>query len=398
DGAGNQTVSTRQVVVRHTTAAKDLAVLAIAVTVAAKFETKQNDFTSTSYAPFAAALAQARALLADPQNASITAQQALAALVNTQRALVLAVNRTVLQGLLDQVEQLLNSPDQFTSTSLAVLDNAKQNSLTVLNNPEATQDQINQAASELLAAVAQITARGDTRGLAALVAFVDSLRVTDFTPNTWLAVATALANARQILQQEASQAMVDTAWDELTQALNHLSLRAVKTGLTTIINLATTIVSQANDYVPASLVGLTEALAAAQTVQADANASQTEVDNAQTALLLRVAAARLKVSQSAAPSAQPASQPLAKAQTAAVKLSIQTKANHKLRRGQRFQLKASARTAVGQLIALKYHSSNTKIASINARGIIKAKRAGRVTVTVRSATGQVKRVKLRVIN
>ncbi|MCL2788083.1 MAG: hypothetical protein FWD59_06250 [Micrococcales bacterium] len=63
----------------YTPSAYELAVLAQAIAVAEKFEARQADYTSASFAPFAKSLADARAVYANPAKAELTPMEAVAA-------------------------------------------------------------------------------------------------------------------------------------------------------------------------------------------------------------------------------------------------------------------------------------------------------------------------------
>jgi hypothetical protein len=94
---------------------------------------------------------------------------------------------------------------------------------------------------------------------------------------------------------------VDEAFSGLQDALNDLVLRAAKAGLKSAIDVAGVIVANASAYVPASLVGLAEAHTAAQTVYADADATSAQVGATQSALVAKIALARLRAASPSAP-------------------------------------------------------------------------------------------------
>jgi hypothetical protein len=124
---------------------------------------------------------------------------------------------------------------------------------------------------------------------------VGTLNPDSFTPATWQNLTVALAQAQTVAaNSDASTYQVDAAVSDLTSALDTLLLRAAKAGLLSAIAVAQTIESSSQLYVPSSLVGFAEALATAQAVYADQNASQSAVDAAKTALIARIAAVKLR--------------------------------------------------------------------------------------------------------
>jgi hypothetical protein len=78
------------------------------------------------------------------------------------------------------------------------------------------------------------------------------------------------------------------------EALNGLVVRPVKTGLVTAISLAQSVVSHLSLYAPSSVAGLGPALVAARLVNADPEATQEQVDEAESVLLGQVVLARYK--------------------------------------------------------------------------------------------------------
>ncbi len=102
-----------------------------------------------------------------------------------------------------------------------------------------------------------------------------------YTPNSWAALQNAITSAEAVNNDaEATQDEVNAAVEALSAAMTAVTGKADKGALATAITNAEALTEA--DYVDFSAV--TTALASANTVNADDNATQTEVDNAAKAL------------------------------------------------------------------------------------------------------------------
>jgi hypothetical protein len=136
--------------------------------------------------------------------------------------------------------------------------------------------------------------KGDKTGLNALIAVVEGLDSARYTPASWAPVGAALTAAIAIRDlADATVDEVDAAFAALSDAVANLVLRAAKAGLASAISVAQAILGAPGRYVPASLSGLPQALADAQAAYADDDATPADVSSAQTALIAKIAAARL---------------------------------------------------------------------------------------------------------
>ncbi|MDR0505002.1 MAG: hypothetical protein LBG70_04260, partial [Bifidobacteriaceae bacterium] len=155
--------------------------------------------------------------------------------------------------------------------------------------------EVTDQAIELTKAISKVVKLGDKTALNALIAVTESLTVAQFTPSSWAPVAQALADAKTVsLDANASVYDVEDAYSTLEQSLNALILRAAKAGLQSAVDVAATILAASQLYVPSSIIGLPAAHAAANQVLLNDDATQPEVTAAQTALIVAIAAAKLR--------------------------------------------------------------------------------------------------------
>ncbi|MCD4877587.1 hypothetical protein P7G20_12980 [Enterococcus faecalis] len=106
-----------------------------------------TEYTEQSVAVFTAELARAKAFVSSGKVTEEAAQAQLAALQQAKEQLVKKADKTVLTQLIQEVAQLEAS--NYTSDSWATLDQALQTANQVMADPQATQEQVNDAVSAL---------------------------------------------------------------------------------------------------------------------------------------------------------------------------------------------------------------------------------------------------------
>jgi hypothetical protein len=331
--------------------AANLAALRVLVQVYSLYENSQDTYTASSYLPMAEALRLARAQIDLGVVSDLVLTQRRTAFEAAAAGLVLAVDTSGLQYLIGQAELVLANRDQYVSSQLAALSLAVDAAKALLLSDGLTQDQVTAGISALADALAKVHLKGDKSILSALIQVVDSLHSEQFTPASWAPVAQALAAARLVeADADASVYQVDQAVEALTAALDDLVLRAAKAGLASVVSIAEAIVRDRNLYVPSSLVGLDDALAQARTVLADDDATQAAVSAAQSALLAKIAAAKLRNTGSPAP-LLPANQVEQLSQTVDSAPAVTAKAVKVFTKAAKPKVRGSAR--VGQLLKAK---------------------------------------------
>ncbi|WEV73841.1 BspA family leucine-rich repeat surface protein [Bifidobacterium sp. ESL0798] len=104
----------------------------------------------------------------------------------------------------------------------------------------------------------------------------------DYTPATWSVFKKALDAAKAVLDGSGNQSVVDNALNALRSAQTGLEIVPDKLGLTTLLDMANA--KHQADYRPSTWTALADAMANANTVNADVNATRHDVSTAQTAL------------------------------------------------------------------------------------------------------------------
>ncbi|WP_179393819.1 polysaccharide lyase family 8 super-sandwich domain-containing protein [Lacticaseibacillus absianus] len=128
-----------------------------------------------------------------------------------------------------------------------------------------------------------LDAPADLSALNQAVAAAQALDATAYTPTSFAALATPLADAVALMTADApAQAAVDTATDKLQAALDALVKAADKARLDQTLKTANA--RQEAAYTPSTWTSFATARQAAQATQADADATQAAVDHATAAL------------------------------------------------------------------------------------------------------------------
>ena len=169
----------------------------------------------------------------------------------------------------------------------------------VLDDENATAHDVALAYQNLKDAIAALEERVDTSKLAGLVADAEKLKESAYTKDSWAAFKKALDAAKVVLNNaNATKADVDAAYNALNAAMKALkpaSSKPTPNPETTDKSKLQATIDQAkaldlSGYTKKSAQAVRDALAKAQSVLADDNATQADIDAAQKALADAIAA------------------------------------------------------------------------------------------------------------
>ncbi|RIN43175.1 YSIRK-type signal peptide-containing protein [Staphylococcus simulans] len=244
----------------------------------------QNEFTPNSVEPLVDAMAVAQGIVNNPE--SVTVDQikaATQALKDAQAGLVAKADKTELEKAINNAEGLTLDPkDKEDKAVQEALDKAKA----VQADPNASQAEVDAAKSALEdainAKIAQDKADAVNAALEALKAELEKAKAinqADFTPNSVEPLVDAMAVAQGIMNNPESVTVdqIKAATQALKDAQAGLGAKADKTELDKSINDAERLTLDPTDKEDKAVQ---DALDKAKAVQADANATQTEVDAA----------------------------------------------------------------------------------------------------------------------
>ena len=174
-------------------------------------------------------------------------------------------------------------------------ENALENAQTVYDNANATQEEVNEAWSDLLDAMHLLEFEaGDKETLLPLINIAEQLKdmLDQFKPGTTEGFEEALNAAKDVYAEENPlKADVDEAYDNLQAAIEKLEFRADMSELQSLVDEANTL--DPDDYIQDEAFDTFKSvLAEAEELLANANADQADVDAKAEALTRAMAALR----------------------------------------------------------------------------------------------------------
>ncbi len=192
------------------------------------------------------------------------------------------VNREGLDAALTAVEAL--DPLDYTAESWNLLEqDYRKHSRTITT--ATSQEELDEAAEDLWRGIEDLVLRGaDKTALKDSLRYVQGLTESDYLPDSWQALETALAQAKLVNKDaDAEQEAVDEATAALDSAIDALRVaEADRTALGDAIEAAGKL--QESSYSEPSWARLQSALQSAMTVVADAGARQSALDKAAAAI------------------------------------------------------------------------------------------------------------------
>ncbi|PRA03849.1 hypothetical protein CQ043_20310 [Paenibacillus sp. MYb63] len=210
---------------------------------------------------------------------------------------VVAIDKAKLKAKFDDIKDKIETgeldEEEYTPASWTALDNAMNEAERVLNDPTATQAQVDKALQDLTEARTGLIPTTsvpvvDKSALQAKVTEItgENLEESAYTPASWTALDNAMNEAERVLNDPtATQAQVDKALQDLTDARTGLipttSVPVVdKSALQAKVTEITGENLEESAYTPASWTALDNAMNEANRVLNDLTATQAQVDKA----------------------------------------------------------------------------------------------------------------------
>ena len=181
------------------------------------------------------------------------------------------VDRAALDAAIASAEKL--GADAYTPASWTPFENALKTAKSL--GDDATQDEINAAATALTNAQNALVKRADKTGLIAALEAALKLKEDDHTAGSWNPFQVALATAKQVNENgDASDAEIKSATDALTAAQSNL------VNIANLKALVNRVPANQGNYTDESWAEVQEELADANAVLANANATESQVNEA----------------------------------------------------------------------------------------------------------------------
>ncbi|SDD28098.1 Uncharacterised Sugar-binding Domain [Paenibacillus sp. CF095] len=259
---------------------------------------EESEYTPVSWTALNNAMNEAERVLNDPTATQAQVDKGLLDLTDARTGLipttsVPVVDKSVLQAKVTEITGESLKESAYTPVSWTALDDAMNEAERVLNDPTATQAQVDKALLDLTNARTGLIPTTsvpdvDKSALQAKVTEItgESLEESAYTPASWTALDNAMNEAERVLNDlTATQAQVDKALQELTDARTGLipttSVPDVdKSALQAKVTEITGESLEESAYTPASWTALDNAMNEAERVLNDPTATQAQVDKA----------------------------------------------------------------------------------------------------------------------
>lgn len=240
---------------------------------------KETDYTPNSYSLLKNAIAKAEIV---KNNYRATAEE-ISSVINeidvAKTNLVKRANITELNKAIKEAKDKYGNG--YTTSSLNALKQAVTDAENVINNANATQNEVDNKVTEINTAIINLVRLGDKTALSNLIDELEALQEADYTPISWASASLgSVINDAKVIRDkgEATETEVNNALDSLTQAKAKLVKKADITELNKEIINAKIELSKA--YTTQSLKNLNEAITNAETVAKNLNATPQEISTA----------------------------------------------------------------------------------------------------------------------
>jgi hypothetical protein len=242
----------------------------------------ENSFTPNSWAGFAVALANAKALNSDSEQADVDG--ALAALNDAMNLLVERANLTALNEAIENANSKVQI--NYTDATWAKLEEALAGVEGI--NANSTQEEVDAVTNALNDAIGRLVVKADLTALNEAIALAESKNAELYTTVTWSVLENALANTKA-LDENSPVEQVGNATVALNEAIAGLVEKADLTSLNAAIEAAGKL--NKDDYVEEGWLALEVAISAAEgltteSAQADVDVAAKSINDAIDALKL----------------------------------------------------------------------------------------------------------------
>lgn len=358
----------------------------------------QSDYTEESWNNLQKALAAAKAVneSADVEQELVdkAEQDLTSAIAALEKVPVPAdVDKTKLAAAIIKAESY--KQDEYTETSWNNLQRALTNAKTVNASEDATQEQVNAAQSDLENAITNLTKK-DTpvkpnppasqesvkKLTDAIASAGTAYKKEDYTPESWNAFVAALEAARKAAADaNATQAQIDTAQKNLTDAIAKLVKQQAeapkppvvkKSSLTLGVKETSKIYKKGYTYTTSNKKKVTVTKKGVIKGVKTGKATVT-VKNA-SGQIVQIYTVTVKKAPSKISKVSPTKKKLKKGKTCKIKVTLPK----------------------GTASKITFTSSNKKVATVSAKGVVKAKKKGTATITVKTFNKKSKKVKITV--
>ena len=256
----------------------------------------ENDYTSEEFLELKLVIEETERLL-ETEFTNISANdvnQLLTELEEQKNNLLLLAARKELNTLLINANELLNGDlSDYPEDSIISLRSAVAIAKNLIDIQSKDIQLIQDATRNLNSALLGMQ-KVNKSDLEKLISEVNSLDSNKYTEVSWNALQTKLQEAVIIFNEpNVSQDEVDRIYNELLSVVNDLVLKVNKSALLSVINFAENIVNNIDKYKPNTVIGINEILEEAKNINESNLATQDEIDEITSRLVVAVLSARL---------------------------------------------------------------------------------------------------------
>ena len=231
-------------------------------------------YTPITYQAYSSCLATAIAVSEELFTASDEIDEAYSNLQTSIAQLQLLPDKSTLQEAYNHAISL--NQLEYIPQSVAALEHAISFSAEILNNPNATNDHVDQALTELESSLGKLILKPDKTELSSVLDIASEINAALYLPKSYTAVKTAIDHANGVLLNDnALETDVNSAVSQLQQAIEQLVERPDKTNLRGLIAQAKDIPEE--KYTTVSYTALQKTITSATKVLNDENATQEQV-------------------------------------------------------------------------------------------------------------------------
>ena len=273
-----------------------------AILMAEKMEKEQEEnkcYTAESWEKVADALKIAREVAANQEADQKAVDEAFLNLITACSSLENAAQKVGLKAAIEGAEAILADTEnlsKYTEESVEAVRTALAEAKAVFNNEVVEQGAINAATTKLLTAVNSMLMKEEDTRLDILIEMAETLlkNKDQYTSSSVEALENALEAAKEVANKEnATEAEVNKAYNDLAEAMTSLVRKANKAELKNALDKANEILNNKDNYTESSIAGLEEAKKAAQTVYDKEDATQDEVGEALKKLITEILEVRI---------------------------------------------------------------------------------------------------------
>lgn len=253
-----------------------------------------SSYSPDSWEQVSQALGSAKDTLADPLASQQDLTRAMNALVRAFGGLEYGVQKLHLQTALEAAKSILSLAGDYEGDA-EDLKAAAEAGEALLADSSATQEAVDQAAYAILDALARLARKADLVSLESLIKASVPLLDGDYTEASLSVLEEAIAGARAVVDDaNREQNAIGNAYARLVSAIMNLQRKGNKAALESVIAKAKELLDTKDSYVASTIDGLEAALAEAEAVYQNDNATQEDVVKAVEMLTKQITEARLK--------------------------------------------------------------------------------------------------------